>query len=135
MKVYTHKGVDFQYINGLNIYLGNSIYPLKMQLNNGVLSWRLNRKIWMSINQLKNILKEVRKADDISFNKHKRYKELMEIVDKIEQDYNLYIIIKRREVIISIMKLTSHNTVVHIEGKSKQEAIWLAILKWYNKQN
>jgi hypothetical protein len=31
--------------------------PLKKHLNNGVLSWKLNRNTWLSINQLREIIK------------------------------------------------------------------------------
>ena len=54
---YAHKGICFEWVKGLDLYLPNKLYPLKMQLNNGVLSWRLNRNTWLSINQFKNILK------------------------------------------------------------------------------
>jgi hypothetical protein len=45
MNKYTHRGIEFEWAGGLNIYLPNSFKPLKLQLNNGSPSWRLNRKI------------------------------------------------------------------------------------------
>ena len=54
---YTHKGIEFQWGGKLNVYLNNSFIPLKLQLNNGSPSWRLNRNTWLSVNQLKGILK------------------------------------------------------------------------------
>ena len=55
---YTHKGICFERTKGLDIYLPNRLYPLKRQINNGILSWRLNRNTWLSINQLKKIINE-----------------------------------------------------------------------------
>ena len=55
MNNYTHKGVEFWWGGGLNLFLKNEIMPLKPQLNNGSLSWRLNRRTWISVNQLKKI--------------------------------------------------------------------------------
>ena len=57
-KVYTHKLIKFEYNGKLNIRLPHQFAYLKKQLNNGVLSWRLNRTTWLSINQLKKILHE-----------------------------------------------------------------------------
>lgn len=58
MNKYTHKGIEFEWAGGLNIYLPNSFKPLKLQLNNGSPSWRLNRKIWLSVKQFKKIKNE-----------------------------------------------------------------------------
>ena len=44
---YTHKGINFQCGCGLNIYLGNNLLPLKIQLNNNSPSWSLDRKNWL----------------------------------------------------------------------------------------
>lgn len=57
-KTYIHRFVQFEYNGKLNIRLPHSFAYLKKQLNNGVLSWRLNRATWLSINQLKKILNE-----------------------------------------------------------------------------
>ena len=55
-RTYTHKGVEFQWHGRLNIFRKQDLMPMKMQLNNGVISWRLNRTTWLSIKQLKNII-------------------------------------------------------------------------------
>ena len=57
-KTYTHKNIEFDWVGGLNIRLQNNFVYLKKQINNGVLSWRLNRTTWLSINQLKKIINE-----------------------------------------------------------------------------
>lgn len=57
-KLYTHNGCDFQWIGGLNVCLPNKFVPLKLKLNNGSPSWRLNRKVWLSVKQLKVLIKK-----------------------------------------------------------------------------
>jgi hypothetical protein len=56
MKTYHHRGIEFRHGGGLYIYT-QKFLPLKKQLNNGVLSWKLNRNTWLSINQLREIIK------------------------------------------------------------------------------
>ena len=58
MKSYTHKNVKFEYGGGLNVFLPNKFLPLKLQLNNYSPSWRLNRNTWLSVKQLKEIIKQ-----------------------------------------------------------------------------
>jgi len=55
---YTHKNIKFEWLGGLDVRLPNQFVYLKKQLNNGSLSWRLNRTTWLSINQLKRIIKQ-----------------------------------------------------------------------------
>jgi hypothetical protein len=57
-KSYIHKNIEFDWDGGLNIRLQNNFVYLKKQINNGVLSWRLNRTTWLSIYQLKKIINE-----------------------------------------------------------------------------
>ena len=57
-KTYIHKNIEFDWDGGLNIRLSKDFVYLKKQINNGVLSWRLNRTTWLSINQLKKIINE-----------------------------------------------------------------------------
>ena len=56
MKIYTHKNVEFCWWGGLNVSLKDELRFLKLTLNNGSPSWRLNRNTWLSVKQLKNIL-------------------------------------------------------------------------------
>jgi len=56
-KNYTHKGIDFQWAGGLNIYRKQDLLPMKLQLNNGSPSFRLNRNTWLSVKQLKSLIK------------------------------------------------------------------------------
>lgn len=55
--IYTHKEIKFEWIGGLAIYFPNKLLPIKMQINNGILSWRLTRNVWLSVNQFKKIIK------------------------------------------------------------------------------
>lgn len=55
MKIYTHKGVEFSYGGGLNIYVEGSFLPLPVKQCNGVLYWQFPGKVRMSINQFKKI--------------------------------------------------------------------------------
>ena len=61
MKTYTHKGISFQWDGGLTIFLDKQFKPLRLQLNNGSPSWRLNRNTWLSVKQLKGIIKQQNK--------------------------------------------------------------------------
>lgn len=54
---YTHKGVEFQWCGGLNIYKPGELFPIRLQLNNNSPSWRLKRNAWLSVKQFKYILK------------------------------------------------------------------------------
>lgn len=56
-RTYTHKNIEFEWGGKLSIYINKNFIPINPQLNNGILSWRLNRKIWLSINQLKKYIK------------------------------------------------------------------------------
>ena len=74
--------------------------------------------------------------DSISFHKAKLFGKLIHIVDLLEQKHDLYIIIKRKQCTIQKMHLTSNQTIIDKEGKTKQESVWLAIvesIKWYNQ--
>ena len=54
MAIYTHRGIKFEWQGGLFIYLEGRFTPLPLKLNNGSPGWRLNRKVWLSVKQLKN---------------------------------------------------------------------------------
>lgn len=54
---YTHKNIEFNWWGKLIISKPNSFVPLKLTMNNGSLSWRLNRNTWLSVKQLKDIIK------------------------------------------------------------------------------
>lgn len=54
---YTHKEIKFEWLGGLDVRLPNMFVYLKRQNNNGSLAWRLNRTTWLSVNQLKKIIK------------------------------------------------------------------------------
>lgn len=72
----------------------------------------------------------------ISFHKRKLFDILLDMVGYLEHQYDLYIIIKRKECTIKEMHLTSDRTLFNIEGKTKQEAIWFAVvyfINWHNK--
>lgn len=65
---------------------------------------------------------------NISFDKPNMMNALMGIVDHIEQSKNLIVEIKRHECIIKEMHLTSHRTIVSVDGDgSKQNAIFNAV--------
>lgn len=57
MKRYTHKNIQFIWGGGLNVFLPKSLIPLKLRLNNNSPSWRLDRLTWLSVKQLKKIIK------------------------------------------------------------------------------
>lgn len=57
-KNYIHKNILFDWDGGLNIRLQNNFVYLKLQINNGSIGWRLNRKTWLSYKQLKKIINE-----------------------------------------------------------------------------
>ena len=78
-----------------------------------------------------------KRLTSISFHKPKMFGELMNLVDYLEQKYDLYIAVKRKQCIIQKMHLTSNRTIVNIEGKSKQDAVWLAVvdfINWYKQK-
>lgn len=54
--LFTHKDIKLEWCGVLNVRLVNEFKFLHKQLNNGVLSWRINRTTWLSVNQLKRIL-------------------------------------------------------------------------------
>jgi hypothetical protein len=58
IKTYTHKEIEFEHLGGLDVRLPNMFVYLKRQINNGSLSWRLNRTTWLSVKQLKEIIKK-----------------------------------------------------------------------------
>ena len=65
----------------------------------------------------------------ISFDKPKMFGDLIKIVEYLEKKDDLIIEIKRSQCTIKKMHLTSHRTIVAIDGKgSKQSAIFEALL-------
>lgn len=74
------------------------------------------------------------KLTSISFHKARLFGKLMEIVDKLEQGNNLYIIIKRKECLIQKMNLASHQTIIHKEANTKQQAVWEAVVEYLDQQ-
>ena len=68
------------------------------------------------------------KITNISFDKPKMYKELMDIVSKLEIENDLIIEIKRFQCNIKQMYFTSNRTFISVDGvDSKQKAIFLAL--------
>jgi hypothetical protein len=59
IKNYTHKNIPFEWWGGLTISLPDSFMPLKLTLNNNSPSWRLNRRTWLSVKQLKSIIHDI----------------------------------------------------------------------------
>jgi hypothetical protein len=59
MAIYTHKNIAFEWRKGLRVYRPGSLLPLKMQLNNGSLGWRLSGSVKLSAKQLKKIIKKL----------------------------------------------------------------------------
>lgn len=58
LRKYTHRDTVFYKGSGLNIYKKETdIFPLKLMLNNTSLSWKLKSGVWLSVKQLKKILK------------------------------------------------------------------------------
>ena len=55
MKVYTYKNVQFQWGGGLNMYLPDSIFPLKVRQCNGVIYWQVSKNTRLSINQFRKL--------------------------------------------------------------------------------
>lgn len=67
---------------------------------------------------------------NISFDKPKSYLVLLEIVEKIEQEKDLIIEIKRNQCSISKMHLTRNQKFIDVDGEtSKQKAIFQALAK------
>jgi len=58
VKVYTHKGIVFEWHGKLNIYLPGSLFPLPIKQCNGVIYWQLARGVRLSINHLKKHLQK-----------------------------------------------------------------------------
>ena len=56
---YTHKNIEFDWWGKLTISKPKSFIPIKLTLNNGSLSWRLDRETWLSVKQLKIITTEL----------------------------------------------------------------------------
>jgi len=69
------------------------------------------------------------KLTSISFHKPKLFNKLLEVVNELEQQNNLYIIIKRKECIVQKMYLARHENLFHIDGETKQLAVWEAVVK------
>lgn len=55
-KIYTHKGIGFEWGGGLTVFLKGELMPLKLTLNNYSPGWRLSRYVWLSVRQLKKII-------------------------------------------------------------------------------
>lgn len=70
------------------------------------------------------------KLTSISFHKAKLFDKLMEVVNKLEQTCDLYITIKRKECAIEIMRLTANQKIIHREGNTKQDAVWLSVVEY-----
>ena len=67
---------------------------------------------------------------NISFDKPKSYAVLLEILEKIEQENDLIIEVKRNECSISKMHLTRNQKFITIDGEnSKQQAVFQALSK------
>jgi hypothetical protein len=59
VKVYTHKGIVFEWHGKLNIYLPGALLPLPIRQCNGVAYWQIAKGVRLSVNQLKKYLKNV----------------------------------------------------------------------------
>jgi len=69
-----------------------------------------------------------KKLTSISFDKDKMFGDLIRIVDDLEHNHNLIIEIKRSQCTIKKMHLTSHKTIIDVDGEgSKQTAIFEAL--------
>jgi hypothetical protein len=70
----------------------------------------------------------------ICFDKPNNYHVLMEIVEELEEQDGLHIIIKGKECKIDKLYLTYRETIVNIDGETKQLAIFEAIAKYLIKK-
>ena len=71
--------------------------------------------------------------NSISFDKPKMLSTLMNIVDDLEQSKDLIIEIKRHQCTIKKMHLTSHKTIIDVDGEgSKQNAIFNALAQLHD---
>lgn len=58
MKVYTHKGITFEWHGSLDVYLPGMLLPLPIKQCNAVIYWQIAKGVRLSINQLKKYIQK-----------------------------------------------------------------------------